>query len=418
MTNAAPELPDYKAQPDKPAGALHGIRVIDFTHFIAGPMCTEILADLGADVIKIENATTGDSMRAFNPRFGNESAPFLWANRNKQGIALNLASEAGRAIARDLIARADVLVENFSTGVMQRFGFDHASLAADHPRLIYCSVSAYGREGPLAERSGFDPVVQAEAGFMALNGDGEPMRAGPSIMDMSTGMMAANGVLAAIAARHRTGKGQNVEVALFDVATTMLGFHAMNYLTSGVAPRRFGNDSRDTAPTGVFHASDGPLYIACANDSTWRKLAIDTLDRRDLADMPEFLTNPDRTKNRDALYAILNAIFIVNTRKHWLALMLANGVPGGEVRELREAFASPEMRARGLATRIPHPKLGTVPNIASPLRLSATPVIDPVAAPTLGQHTASVLRGLGYDADRIKQLVADGAFGKLVPDGF
>ncbi|HTE35524.1 MAG TPA: CoA transferase, partial [Reyranella sp.] len=249
--------------------ALDGIRVIDFTHFIAGPYCTMIMGDLGADIVKIENPMSGgDNMRAFRPQIAGESGPFIWANRNKRSVALDLGTAAGREVAVELIAKADILVENFSTRIMERFGLSYETVSKLNPGLIYCSISAYGREGPLKDRTGFDPIVQAESGFMAVNGfeDREPIRTGPAIMDISTGMTACNGVLAALAARARDGKGQKVEVALFDVATTMVGFHAMNVLLTNVEPRRIGNNSFDTAPMGVFNAADGPFYLAVAND--------------------------------------------------------------------------------------------------------------------------------------------------------
>ena len=412
-----PGQPDRESGGDQAKHALQGLRVIDFSHFIAGPFCTLILADLGADVVKIENAaSSGDNMRAFRPQIMGESGPFLWANRNKRSVGLDLTNAAAREIARDLVSTADVVVENFSTGVMERFGLGYEALASTNPRLIYCSISAYGRSGPLADRTGFDPIVQAESGFMALNGyaDGEPLRTGPAVMDMATGMMASNAVLAALAAREKQGKGQRLEIALFDVATTMLGFHAMNYLLTDVAPRRFGNNSFDTAPMGVFMAADGPLYLAVANDRLYRRLASDVLGRPDLATDAAFATNRDRVLNRDALFAKLNEIFAADRREQWLGKLRAAGVPAGAVRTLPEAFAAPEMTDRELVTRIPHPVLGSVPNIASPLRLDATPVVEPTAAPTLGQHTAAVLRELGYGPDRVAVLAGAGAFG-VVP---
>lgn len=398
--------------------ALAGVRVVDFTHFVAGPFCTMLLGDLGAEVIKIENAARGDDFRRVGPQVApGQSAPFLWTNRNKQGLALDLTNEAGRDIAKALIANADIVVENFSAGVMRRFGLDYETVGADHPRLIYCVVSAFRRDGRFARRPGFDPMVQAEAGFMSLNGypDAPPVRTGPAIMDISTSLMACNAVLAALAARSRTGRGQLVEVSLFDTAVTMLGFHAMSHLATGDEPTRFGNHSPDTAPMGLFQASDGPLYIACANDQTFRQLAVEVLKTPDLS-VPDYASNADRVRNREQLAAILNQALGQHTRQHWKERMEAAGVPVGIVRTLGEAMTSEEMQDSALLSSLPHPTAGTVPNIAAPLRLHGTPVVDPVAAPTLGQHRDTILaRVLGYDTHRIEALSKAGAFGSHLP---
>jgi crotonobetainyl-CoA:carnitine CoA-transferase CaiB-like acyl-CoA transferase len=395
--------------------ALAGIRVVDFSHFVAGPFCTVLLGDLGAEVIKIENAARGDDMRRIGPQVApGQSAPFLWTNRNKQGLALDLANEAGREVARALIANADIVVENFSAGVMHRFGLDYETVGPDLPRLIYCTISAFRRDGHFAKRLGFDPMIQAEAGFMSLNGflDSPPVRTGPAIMDISTSLMACNAVLAALAARSRTGRGQRVEVSLFDTAVTMLGFHAMNHLATGANPTRFGNHSPDTAPMGLFHAADGPLYIACANDQTFRQLAVEVLGQPELTAAPDYASNADRVKNREKLAATLNEALGRHTRTHWKQRMEAAGVPAGSVRTVAEAMTSEEMQDAGLLSRIPHPTAGSVANIAAPLRLQDTPVVDPVAAPTLGQHRDVILsRLLGYDERRIAKLAQAGAFG-------
>ena len=410
------DRPDLSPPTPRPAGAplaLSGIRVADFSHFIAGPLCSMILADLGAEVIKIEKADGGDDFRTLRPAVGeDQSSPFLWTNRNKRSIAIDLKQEAGVAVARDIIAKSDVVLENFSTGVMARFGLDYEMVSVGNPRLIYCSISAYGRSGPLKDRLGYDPITQAESGFMSMNGEADRvgLRAGPSIMDMSTAMMTCNAVLAALFARERLGRGQYIENALFDTAVTMVGFHALNYLISGQEPTRFGNNSRDTIPTAAFETADGPIYVACANDRTWNRLAARVLDRQDLADNPEFATTPGRIRHRDDILELVGGILATKGRAHWLARMREAGVPGGAINSISEAFASPEMRDRELVSVIPHPTEGTVPNIRLPFRMEGTPLADPVAAPGLGQHSEWVLRDvLGYDVAVIAGLRGSGA---------
>ena len=393
--------------------ALSGIRVADFSHFIAGPLCTMILADMGAEVIKIEKADGGDDFRSLRPKVTDQAGgPFLWTNRNKKSIGLDLKQPEARRIAREIIDRSDIVLENFSTGVMAKFGLDYATVSEGNPRLIYASVSAYGRDGALKDRLGFDPITQAESGFMSLVGDpeGEGMRAGPSIMDMSTAMMTTNAVLAALFARERTGRGQFVENALFDTAVTMVGFHAVNYLLSGDEPTRFGNNSRDTVPTASLETADGPIFVACANDRTWHRMASLVLERPDLAEHKDYAKTPERTRNRDPLMTIVRAIIKTKPRAEWLAKMRAAGVPAGAINSIAEAFGSGEMAARGLVHTIPHPVAGTVPNVRLPFRLHGTPLADPVAAPALSQHAVLVLRDLlGYDAAKIEALLASGA---------
>jgi crotonobetainyl-CoA:carnitine CoA-transferase CaiB-like acyl-CoA transferase len=412
MTDTPPKLPPYTPRPVDAERALSHLRVVDFSHFIAGPFASLILGDLGAEVIKIEKPGTGDDFRGFRPQREGAGGPFLWTNRNKQSIVLDLTKPAAQQVARELIAKADVVVENFSAGVMQRYGLDYAAVSASNPRLVYCSVSAYDRNGPYAQRLGFDPITQAESGFMSLNGfpDRDPVRSGPSIMDVSTGMMASNAIMGALLARERTGKGQQVEVSLYENAMVMVGFHAMNHLLSGMTPNRFGNTSPDSAPMGVFQANDGPFYLACANDRTFHRLATEVIGRPDLAQHEDFASLRQRVPNRARLAEILAPIFAGKDRETWVAAMRAAGVPAGPVRTVPEAYAAPE--ARHLVSEIPHPVAGTVPNIASPLKLSGTPVVDPVAAPTLGQHTEAILtRVLGYDQARIATLKQAGVFG-------
>lgn len=396
--------------------ALAGIRVADFSHFLAGPVCTMILGDLGADVIKIEKVDGGDDFRRVLPAVSaTEGGPFIWGNRNKRSLALDLKDPDGIGIAREIVSKSDVLVENFSGGVMDRFGLGYEAMSELNPRLIYCSVSAYGRSGPYKDRLGFDPVAQAESGYMSMNGyPADPgMRSGPSIIDTSTGMAASNAVLAALFARERYGIGQFIDCVLFDQAVLMAGFHAMNYLVSGIVPPRFGNDSRDTVPTAAFQTSNGPFYVTCSNDRTYHRLAGQAMGRPDLAEHPDFITNSLRVRNRDRLLKILGDIFATDTRENWSDRLRTAGVPGGPINSLDEAFSSDLMKARGLVTSLPHAGGGTVPNIALAYRLSGTPLAHPVAAPVLGQHSEEVLRDLlGYSPEEIEKLSQRGVIGR------
>src|SRR5580704_9782103 len=414
---ARPHLPDRAPREQGAPTALDGLLVIDFTRVVAGPACTQTLADFGADVIKIENPDGGDDTRSYeHADLAGESAAFVSLNRNKRGIALDLAKPEACDIARELIARADVVVENFSAGVMKKYDLDYASVAPSNPRLVYCSISAYGRQGPFAFRPGFDPITQAESGFMSLNGfpDGPPVRTGPPAIDLVTGMSACNAILLALFARDRLGRGQHVEVALFDIAVAMTGFYGMAYLMTGQNQSRQGNSPNGSPSVGLYQGSDAPFYIACANDRLYRRLVIDVLGRPDLAS-GEFADRRSRTANKDKLRAILTEIFAQDLRENWVTRMKSANIPVGYLRTVEEAFNSPEVRARHRVSQIPHPAAGSVPNIESPIQLGLTPVSDPVAAPMLGEHTRAVLRKtLGYDDSRIAALAEDGVFGKGV----
>jgi crotonobetainyl-CoA:carnitine CoA-transferase CaiB-like acyl-CoA transferase len=410
------EFPEHSPRPVNAPKALEGIRVVDFSHFIAGPFATMILADMGAEVIKIEAPERGDGLRRYPPlhpdlRLG---APFLWTNRNKQSVAVDLKSAEGLKVMRELIVTADVIVENFSTGVMQRLDLDYESCRKLKPEIIYCSVSAYGRDGAFADRLGFDPIAQAESGFVSMNGyaDREGVRALSPVMDISTAMMACNAILGALVARERSGLGQAVEVSLFDNAVLMTGYATLQHLFTGKDPQRHGNTSPDTCPSGLFQASDQAFYINCGNDRIFQRLMSEVIERPDLAAAEVYATGPDRIRRRDELFAILAEAFAKRPWSHWQPRMRAASIPCGQVRSVGDAIRSPEARERQLVTRIPHPLAGWIPNVALPIRYSRTPVADPVAAPDVGQHTDAVLRDLlGYDEDRLVRLGEAGAFG-------
>ena len=393
-------------------GPLSGVRVIDFTHFVAGPLATMMLANLGAEVIKIESPK-GEDFRHFppaDPALDGQGSPYLWVNRNKKSVVLNLKNEEGLQVAKDLIASADVLVENFSTGVMDRFGLGYDDLKSANPDLIYASISAYGRTGPHADRMGFDTIVQAESGFMSFNGypDREGVRAQPVIMDSSTAMMAANGILAALFHREKTGGGQRVDVSLYDTSMIVLGYGTMQYLMNGIEPTRVGNSSNDTAPTGGFKTSDSAFYVSSSNTAIFQRI-FRLIGRDDIADDPELQDRMERLNRREWMRDILSEAFAKKPWSHWEPMLREAGVPAGEMRTMAAALHSEETKAAGLITRIPHETAGYVPNIDLPIRLSETPAVDPIAAPRLGQHTHEVLCDLGYAADHIDRLKDGGA---------
>nr|WP_315593217.1 CoA transferase [uncultured Cupriavidus sp.] len=410
-------LPQHEATSSKGKGVLDGVRVVDFTHFVAGPLATMTLADFGADVIKVEAPVKGDDFRYYppmDPEIPAQGAPYLWTNRNKRSIGIDMKSPEGLALAKALIAEADVLVENFSTGVMERFGLDYETCREINPRLIYCSVSAYGRTGPYADRLGFDPIAQAESGFISMNGysDRQGVRTGAAVMDISTAMMATNAILLALLGRQRDGEGQFVEVALFDTAILMTGFAAMQHLTTGYEPQRNGNTSPDTCPSGVFHCQDVPFYINCGNDGIFVRLFEQVLERPDLAHDPVLSKRANRLERRDELFKLMAEEFGKHPWRYWQPKLRAAGVPSGQVKTLSEALSSDEAAARQLVTRIEHPVKGWIPNISTPLRLSRTPARGATAAPAVGADTEQVLKDvLKLSDSQIAELSASGAFG-------
>lgn len=411
-----PKLPSPRPRDSGKPTPLADVRVVDFSHFIAGPYATMILADFGAEVIKIESAGEGDAFRNYPPTLGGEGVPYLWVNRNKRSVALDLKAAEGLAIAKRLIEEADIVVENFSTGVMARLGLDYETVSKGNPGLIYCSISAYGRSGPYARRSGFDPIVQAESGFISMNGDPAEQpgyRAGPSIMDISTAMMSANAIQAALLARGRTGRGQYIETTMIETAVNMLGNFSLAYLATGVSPTRFGNIQATASPVGAFETADGPIYLACANDRTFQRFAREVLQDPQLADDPDYADSRRRRDNTRKLIGLISGRLKQGARAMWLSRMHEAGVPGGAIRTVGEAMDAPEIAELGLLSEIPHPTLGTIPNVGLPVHFSETPVASPVAAPLLGADTAEVLsRVLNYTPEQVRAAAAAGAFGR------
>lgn len=385
-------MPDQvQSDPSKP---LAGIRVLDLSRVLAGPICTMILADLGAEIIKVENPDGGDETRGMKPpEAGGEAHFYLSVNRSKKSVAIDISTPEGRDLIHALAAECDVLVENYRKGVMAKHGLDWETMRERHPHLVYCSVSAYGRESPLADLPGFDPILQAESGMMSLNGEpaGEPMRHALAIVDTMTGYYATIGVMAAIMTQKETGRGQFVDLALFDVALNALTNVGMYYFTSGKVPERRGNGHPTSVPNGLFQASDGPFYIALANQRLWKRFCEGVIDRPDMVDDPRYRTLSDRIARRDEITAYLRDLFATRTRAEWLARFNAAGVPGGAVRTVDQALESPEAAARDMVRTVPHPTAGSIRMVGSPLKLSATPVTEPVAPPLLGQHTDQVL---------------------------
>ncbi len=388
--------------------ALEGIRVVDLTRVLSGPWCAMQLADLGAEVLKIENPAGGDDTRSFlSPARDGHSTYFLTVNRNKKSIAIDITRPDGAEIVRGLARLSDVLLENARTGALDRRGLGYEALAAENPGLVYCSISGYGRSGALAGRPGYDPVAQGESGFMSLTGepDGPPMRTGVSLVDIMAGMYAAQAVLAALVARGRTGRGQRIDVPLFDTAVAMTSHAATAWLEGGVDIGRPGNSNLVAMPAGLFEAADGPVMIAVTTDRLFRRLAGEVFRRPELADDPAYATNAARMENRTALTAAMNDILKADTRDVWIARMRAAGIPGGPVRSVAEAFASGEMAERGMVTSQAHRALGTVRAVRSPVSLSGTPVRSPAGAPLLGEHTEACLSELlGYSPGRLARL--------------
>ncbi|MEQ7921025.1 CaiB/BaiF CoA-transferase family protein [Xanthomonas sp. WHRI 1810A] len=388
-------------------GALSHLRVLDLSRVLAGPWAGQILADLGADVIKVERPGNGDDTRAWGPPFlkdaagenTSEAAYYLSANRNKRSVTIDFTRPEGQKLVRELVAKSDIVIENFKVGGLKAYGLDYESLQLENPRLIYCSITGFGQTGPYARRAGYDFMIQGLGGLMSLTGrpEGEegagPVKVGVALTDILTGLYSTSAILAALAHRDQGGVGQYIDMALLDVQVACLANQAMNYLTTGIAPRRLGNAHPNIVPYQDFPTADGDFILTVGNDSQFRKFA-EVADRPEWADDPRFSSNRQRVAHRAELIPLIRQATVFKTTTEWVNVLEAAGVPCGPINDVAQVFADPQVQARGLAISLPHALGGAVPQVASPIRLSGTPVEYNRAPPLLGEHTLEVLVGV------------------------
>ena len=398
--------------------SLGHLRVLDLTRVLAGPWCTQLLADLGADVIKVERPGSGDDTRAWGPPYlkdaagaeTSEAAYYLSANRGKRSVTINIATAEGQSLIRKLAEHCDIVVENYMVGQLAKYKLDYASLATINPQLIYCSITGFGQTGPHRARAGYDFIMQGIGGFMSITGErddrpgGGPQKAGVAVSDLMTGMYSAVAILAAVTHRERTGEGQHIDMALYDVMLAMLANMNMNYLTSGKAPGRAGNAHPNIVPYQVFATSDGHVVVAVGNDSQFVKFCA-AAGVPHLASDARYQRNADRVRNRQALIGELEAVMRARPVVFWVEQLDAAGVPCGPINDIAHALADPQVAARGLRIDLPHALAGRVPMVANPIKLSATPPSYELPPPMLGEHTAEVLRELaGVSNDELQRL--------------
>ena len=404
------------------AGALSHVRVLDLSRVLAGPWASQLLADLGAEVIKVERPGAGDDTRGWGPpylrdargRETSESAYFVSANRGKRSITIDLSRPEGQDLVRKLAGRSDVVLENYKVGALERYGLGYRQLSAENPRLVYCSITGFGQSGPYRDRAGYDFLIQAMGGLMSITGErdevagGGPMKVGVAITDVLTGMYAATAVLAALASRDRTGRGQHVDLALLDVQVAMLANVAENYLVTGRTPRRLGNAHASIVPYQAFATADGHIVLAVGNDAQFARFC-EVAGRPELAQDPRFSTNAARVRSREELVAILAAVLSERGSHEWIRALEAATVPCGPINDLAQVFEDPQVRHRGMRVEAPHPLSGSVPLVGSPIHMSATPVRTATAPPLLGQHTREILTGvLGMAESEVEALRAGG----------
>ncbi|MGE8358357.1 CaiB/BaiF CoA transferase family protein [Pseudomonas sp.] len=400
------------------AGALSHLRVLDLSRVLAGPWAGQILADLGADVVKVERPGAGDDTRHWGPPYlkdaegqaTGEAAYYLSANRNKQSLTVDFTQPQGQALLRELAAKSDILIENFKVGGLAAYGLDYATLKAINPRLIYCSITGFGQSGPYAKRAGYDFMIQGLGGLMSLTGRAEneegagPVKVGVALTDILTGLYSTAAILAALASREQTGEGQHIDMALLDVQVACLANQAMNYLTTGISPRRLGNAHPNIVPYQDLPTADGDFILTVGNDGQFRKFC-EVAGLAGVADDPRFSTNQGRVAHRAELIPLIRQVTVFKTTREWIVALEQAGVPCGPINDLEQVFADPQVQARGLRVELPHPLAGVVPQVASPIRLSGTPVEYRHAPPLLGEHTEQVLQQwLGLRAEQIAEL--------------
>jgi crotonobetainyl-CoA:carnitine CoA-transferase CaiB-like acyl-CoA transferase len=392
-------------------GPLSGIRVIELAHIMAGPCCGLMLADMGADVIKLEKAPAGDDSRRFlPPDIGGESAAFLMMNRNKRGIVVDLKTAGGKQVARRLFTDADVVIENYRKGTMELLGLGYETLRQDNPGLIYCEISGFGRTGPYAERGGFDLIAQGMSGLMSITGEAPgrpPIKCGAPIADITAGILGAMGVLAAYIQRAKTGQGQRVDTSLFEAGIVHTYWQSAIAMASGTAPGPMGSAHPLNAPYEAFKTTDGWITLGAANQANWLKL-LDLITAPELGEDPRFTNNHGRITHRIELAKALAPIIRTRTSADWLSRLEAAGVPAGPVLDVAEMHRDPQTLARGMVTKAPHTKLGPVKTLGAPVKFSATPGGVTRGAPLLGEHTREVLAEYGYGDDEIDALICDG----------